>query len=96
MPYNMHLQSEIIPRSYIRASQLEKIKAFIKDECDLNKPLNFTDKVELRKRAVIESVNDILNNVCYVEHIRYRSFENVVTNIMFGLIISFLSKKIIY
>ena len=58
------------------------------------KSIEFYDKVLLRKRAVIESVNDILKNVCYVEHTRHRSFENFVSNLMSGLIAySFLQKK---
>lgn len=37
------------------------------------KAMDFFDRILLRKRAVIESVNDILKNVCYIEHTRHRS-----------------------
>jgi hypothetical protein len=58
------------------------------------KTMEFYDKVLLRKRAIIESVNDVLKNVCYIEHTRHRSFENFITNLMSGLIAySFLPKK---
>lgn len=56
--------------------------------------MEFYDKVLLRKRAIIESVNDVLKNVCYIEHTRHRSFENFISNLMSGLIAySFLPKK---
>ncbi|MPM98043.1 hypothetical protein SDC9_145224 [bioreactor metagenome] len=32
------------------------------------------DKLILRKRAVIESLNDELKNICQIEHTRHRSF----------------------
>lgn len=46
----------------------------------------FVDRVLLRKRAVIESVNDVLINVCYIEHTRHRSVDNFVANLVYGLI----------
>lgn len=52
------------------------------------------DKVNLRKRAVIESVNDELKNICQIEHTRHRSFTNFITNLIAGLLAySFLPKK---
>ena len=52
------------------------------------------DKVLLRKRALIETVNDELKNICQIEHTRHRSFENFLTNLLSGLIAySFLDKK---
>lgn len=48
----------------------------------------------LRKRAVIESVNDELKNICQIEHTRHRSFANFLTNLIVGLLAySFLPKK---
>ncbi|WP_268225883.1 IS982 family transposase [Sinomicrobium oceani] len=44
------------------------------------------DKILLRKRAVVESVNDILKNQCQIEHTRHRSFDNFITNLVSGLI----------
>ncbi len=58
------------------------------------KAMDFMERVLLRKRAVIESVNDILKNVCYIEHTRHRSVDNFVSNLVSGLIAySFLPKK---
>ena len=52
------------------------------------------DKIVLRKRALIETVNDELKNICQVEHTRYRSFDNFVINLLSGLIAySFFDKK---
>lgn len=58
------------------------------------KAMEFMDKVYLRKRAVIESVNDILKNVCQIEHSRHRSFDNFIVNLIAGLTAySFLDSK---
>lgn len=56
--------------------------------------MELKDKILLRKRSVIETVNDELKNICQVEHSRHRSFENFITNIIAGLIAySFFPKK---
>lgn len=56
--------------------------------------LPLIDKIMLRKRAVIESVNDELKNICQIEHTRHRCFTNFLTNLIAGLIAySFLLKK---
>ena len=58
------------------------------------KSMEFYDKVLLRKRSVIETVNDVLKNQCYVEHTRHRSFDNFIVNMLAGLIAySFLPTK---
>lgn len=52
------------------------------------------DKIALRKRALIETVNDELKNMCQIEHTRHRSFDNFITNLLSGLIAySFFPKK---
>lgn len=56
--------------------------------------MELKDKIMLRKRSVIETVNDELKNMCQVEHSRHRSFGNFITNIISGLIAySFFPKK---
>ena len=56
--------------------------------------LRLSDRILLRKRAVIESVNDFLKNTCQIEHSRHRSCCNFVTNLVSGLAAySFLPKK---
>lgn len=58
------------------------------------KAMEFMDRVTLRKRAIIESVNDVLKNTCYIEHTRHRSFDNFLNNMISGLIAySLLPKK---
>ena len=58
------------------------------------KAMDFIDRVILRKRAVIESVNDLLKNSCQIEHSRHRSFDNFIGNMVSALVAySFLPKK---
>ncbi|RKR82219.1 DDE family transposase [Mucilaginibacter gracilis] len=59
-----------------------------------NSLMTMNDKIMLRKRSVIETVNDELKNICQIEHSRHRSFTNFIVNIVSGLIAySFLPKK---
>ena len=44
------------------------------------------DRIMLRKRSTIETVNDELKNVCHIEHTRHRSIENFLTNLIAALI----------
>ena len=44
------------------------------------------DKILLRKRAIIESVNDQLKNISQIEHSRHRSFFNFLVNLLAGLV----------
>lgn len=44
--------------------------------------MSVSDKLLLRKRAIIETVNDELKNIAQVEHSRPRSFENFVVNVL--------------
>jgi len=56
--------------------------------------MHIHDKILLKKRALIETVNDELKNICQIEHSRHRSFENFLTNLLSGLIAySFFPKK---
>jgi hypothetical protein len=56
--------------------------------------MELKDKILLRKRSVIETVNDELKNICQIEHSRHRSFANFLTNLISGLIAySFFPKK---
>lgn len=51
-----------------------------------NSLMSLHDKLLLRKRSVIETVNEELKNVCQIEHTRHRSVDNFVTNLLAGLI----------
>ena len=48
------------------------------------KLLNLTDKILLRKRALIETVNDQLKKVCQIEHSRHRSPINAFVHLIAG------------
>lgn len=50
-----------------------------------NVPIKLSDKLLLRKRGVIESVNDILISICDIEHSRHRSAQNAFISIFAGL-----------
>lgn len=53
-----------------------------------------SDKLMLRKRALIECVNDELKNQCPIEHPRHRSFDNFMANAIAAMIAyNFLPKK---
>ena len=59
-----------------------------------NQLMTMFDKIMLRKRSIIETINDELKNICQVEHSRHRSFANFLTNMISGLLAySFLPKK---
>jgi hypothetical protein len=51
-----------------------------------NSLLSLSDKIMLRKRSVIETVNDELKNICQLEHSRHRSLAIFLTNLVAGLI----------
>ena len=51
-----------------------------------NSLMSFRDKILLRKRSVIESINDELKNICQIEHSRHRSTHNFIMNIIAALV----------
>lgn len=50
-----------------------------------NKLVEMVDKVLLRKRAIIETVNDQLKNLCQLEHTRHRSVTGFMLNALSAL-----------
>ena len=50
------------------------------------KLMTIEDKVLLRKRSLIETVNDQLKNVCQIEHTRHRSPVNFLVHLIAGLV----------
>ncbi|QAR31427.1 IS982 family transposase [Ornithobacterium rhinotracheale] len=59
-----------------------------------NSLMTMSDKILLRKRSIIETVNDELKNICQIEHSRHRSIGNFMTNLVAGIIAyHFLPKK---
>lgn len=51
-----------------------------------NRLMLLIDKLLLRKRAIVESVNDQLKNISQIEHTRHRSLANFMVNLVSGLI----------
>jgi Transposase DDE domain len=51
-----------------------------------NKLIPMSDKLSLRKRSVIETVNDQLKNISYLVHSRHRSLHNFMLNLITALI----------
>ena len=59
-----------------------------------NTLMELRDKIMLRKRSIIETINDQLKNICMIEHSRHRSFHNFINNVLAGIIAySFLPTK---
>jgi hypothetical protein len=103
--YNKHFTEKIFgkliaDKGYISKDLFEQL--FVDDIHLITKPrknmknslMMTKDKILLRKRSLIETVNDQLKNICQIEHTRHRSFTNLGTNLISGLIAySFLEKK---
>lgn len=51
-----------------------------------NKLMPMVDKLLLRKRSLIETINDQLKNICQIEHTRHRSKINFLVNLLAALI----------
>ncbi len=51
-----------------------------------NRLMPLIDKILLRKRAVVESINDQLKNISQIEHCGHRSLFNFVVNLLTGLV----------
>lgn len=47
--------------------------------------MELKDKILLRKRCIIETINDELKNMCQIEHSRHRSLANFLSNLLAGL-----------
>ena len=58
-----------------------------------NRVMTMTNKLLLRKRALIETVNDQLKNISQIDHTRHRSPINFMVNLMGGLIAYSLQPK---
>ena len=53
-----------------------------------NHLLSLSDKILLRKRAIIKTINDQLKTICQIEHAHHRSPINFLVNLVVGLIAS--------
>lgn len=51
-----------------------------------NSLMPLRDKILLRKRSVIETINDELKNICHIEHSRHRATHNFIMNLVAALV----------
>jgi len=76
-----YISQKLFEKLYLKGLQLvTKIKKNMK-----NKLMPIVEKLLLRKRAIIESVNDQLKNISQIEHTRHRSVWNFTVNMLSGL-----------
>jgi hypothetical protein len=85
-----YISQSIFEKLFIdRIHLITKLRKNIKNSLML-----LSDKILLRKRALIESVLDELKNICQIEHTRHRSKEGFIINLLSGLIAySYLPKE---
>ena len=50
-----------------------------------NRLMDVHDKIMLRKRSIIETINDMLKNVAQIVHTRHRSIANFIVNRLSGI-----------
>ena len=59
-----------------------------------NRLVSVFDQILLRKRALIETINDQLKNICQIEHTRHRSTANFCVNVMAALVAYTFKEKL--
>ena len=55
--------------------------------------MSVSDRLLLRKRAIIEAVNDELKNIAQVEHSTHRCFDNFIVNLLGAIAAYYLFPK---
>ena len=76
-----YISAELGKRLFERGLQLfTTIKSNMKQ-----KLMSIKDKILLRKRSIIETVNDQLKNISQIEHTRHRSPQNFLINLLAGI-----------
>lgn len=85
-----YISQKLFEHLYSRGIQLiTRLKKNMK-----NKLSKIEDQLILRKRAIIECVNDTLKNICNIDHTRHRNPMNFLANLISGLCAySYLPKK---
>lgn len=71
------LRAELLNKGILLITKLKKNMK--------NKLMTIYDRLMLRKRALIESVNNLLKSSCQIEHHRHRSPWNFLSNLLSGL-----------
>ena len=73
-----YISKNLFERLFIDGIQLiTKLKSNMKGAL-----MSVSDKLLLRKRAIIETINDELKNIAQVEHSRHRCFDNFIVNLL--------------
>ena len=74
--YKGYISKNLFQRLFVDGIQLiTKLKNNMKGAL-----MSVSDKLLLRKRAIIETVNDELKNIAQVEHSKHRCFDNFFVN----------------
>ena len=77
----------IIGHQYFETLFLNGIQLITKIKNNMkNVLMNINDKILIRKRAVIETVNDELKNIAQIEHSRHRSVKYFIANALLLLL----------
>ena len=73
-----YIGKELFQRLFVNGIQLvTKLRTNMKGAL-----MSVSDRLLLRKRAIIETVNDELKNIAQVEHSRHRCFDNFIVNML--------------
>lgn len=76
-----YISQKLFEKLFIDGIQLvTKLKSNMKGAL-----MGISDRVLLRKRATIETMNDELKNIAQIEHSRHRAFHNFVVNLLSGI-----------
>jgi hypothetical protein len=77
-----YISQELFVKLYEKGLQIiTRLKRNMK-----NKLMSLVDKILLRSRGIIESVNNKLKNSCQIEHHRHRSRWNFLVNLISGIV----------
>ena len=76
-----YISQNLFERLFVDGIQLiTKLKSNMKGAL-----MAVSDRLLLRKRALIETINDELKNIAQIEHSRHRSFNNFLVNLLSGI-----------
>ena len=76
-----YISKNLFNRLFVDGIQLiTKLKSNMKGSI-----MKISDRLLLRKRAIIETINDELKNIAQVEHSRHKSFDNFIVNTLGAL-----------
>ena len=76
-----YISQNLFQRLFVDGIQLiTKLKSNMKGAL-----MSVSERLLLRKRALIETINDELKNIAQIEHSRHRSFDNFLVNLLSGI-----------